>query len=276
MHICHFVIFAYNMNFSGSDLMLDIPFANRNESVNSQRYFWNNATRGEDSFVIIQWTHSGEGRLFVNGRSHPLGPGRAMIAMVPEASRYGYPDGGGAAWTFSWVNFYGTMAKPVAAEFRRLYGPAPRLADDGEAGRIFFELVALARSRNRDPHETTLLVHRFWIEWSRELAGPVDLTGDPVTAAIQLFENGFRDPHAMKSVAARVGLSREHFSRIFTAGTGVPPAEYLRRIRAARARMLMRSGKLPLKEVALRTGFPSVKSLHRAMESAGHIRAEHS
>ncbi|MNE17272.1 Regulatory protein SoxS [compost metagenome] len=61
---------------------------------------------------------------------------------------------------------------------------------------------------------------------------------------------------SVSDLAAVAGLSRAHFSRIFTASEGLPPAEFVlqRRLRRA-AKLLTTAENIPIKEVSVLCGF---------------------
>jgi transcriptional regulator GlxA family with amidase domain len=61
---------------------------------------------------------------------------------------------------------------------------------------------------------------------------------------------------SVDDLAAVAGLSRAHFSRIFAANEGLPPAEFVlqKRLRRA-AKLLTTAATMPIKEVSVRCGF---------------------
>jgi transcriptional regulator GlxA family with amidase domain len=116
-----------------------------------------------------------------------------------------------------------------------------------------------------DPHDASVAGYAFIMEWLRQLSRPALQRGDPVQVALALCAARFREPLGVKELAAQTGLSREHFTRIFTERMGKSPARYLRDLRVSAVQQMMRRQNLPLKEVALRGGFPSVRSLRQAL-----------
>jgi AraC-like DNA-binding protein len=56
-------------------------------------------------------------------------------------------------------------------------------------------------------------------------------------------------------LAARIGCSERHFTRMFTQHTGLAPLRYLRRIRIENARKLMAYSQLSLEEIAALVGY---------------------
>lgn len=60
---------------------------------------------------------------------------------------------------------------------------------------------------------------------------------------------------SLDELAAVAGVSRFHFSRLFTKATGLSPSRYLERARIEQAKTLIRSGDIPLAQIALEAGF---------------------
>jgi transcriptional regulator GlxA family with amidase domain len=70
-------------------------------------------------------------------------------------------------------------------------------------------------------------------------------------------------PHDISSLAARMGLSVRHFSRLFTHEVGLTPAAWVEEARINAARTLLESGEAPPKQVASRCGFANTDTLRR-------------
>ena len=251
-------------------LLISIPFGEPLQSVSSPRYCWENNQRGRESFVILQWTLAGEGVFEWQGKSHPVRTGEAFIAIVPERSKYYFPRNSSEPWKFVWLNFYGSLAESLFRQMREAFGPVISLPGRSAAGVMALRLAELAKARAfPDPHEASVAGYAFVMEWMRQLARPRMQLGDPVQVATALCAARFREPLGVKELAAQTGLSREHFTRLFTGRTGKPPARYLRDLRVSAAQQMLRRQSAPLKEVALRCGFPSVRSLRKACSESG-------
>lgn len=72
------------------------------------------------------------------------------------------------------------------------------------------------------------------------------------------------EPLGIERLADRCGLSPRHFSRAFTAATGVPPARAIEKLRVDRARSEVAAGQIGLEVVARRHGFGSALRMRRA------------
>jgi transcriptional regulator GlxA family with amidase domain len=79
-----------------------------------------------------------------------------------------------------------------------------------------------------------------------------------------------RDGHGISlvSLAAAARLERRTLLRRFRGATGMAPIEYCRAVRLARARELLESGRMPLKEIAGCLGYVDLSSFARAFRRA--------
>jgi len=77
--------------------------------------------------------------------------------------------------------------------------------------------------------------------------------------AVDLIENGVLDAGGIETLSARVGVTSRHLRRIFDAEFGVSPIEYAQTQRLLLAKRLLTDTALPVTEVALASGFASVR-----------------
>jgi len=231
-------------------------------------YRWRNDQRGDGPCVILQWSHLGRGWFRLGARVYPVDPGMVFIGLVPEASSYGFPKSAPEPWEFSWLNIDGSAAVWHWKRFRDAHGPVLRLSEGGEAAREFRAIVQATISRGwADGRKASLACYQFLAQWDRELRQPVRLVPGFIR---QLIEETARTGRlaGVKELAAEVGWTREHFTRVATLELGEAPATALRRLRAQRAKELRKLTGLPLEEIARYAGFGSKRSLERALRSA--------
>ncbi len=259
------------MQATSQPLLISAPFGMPLQIINTPRYHWDNHSRGDDSFVILQLTLQGAGIFELGGTPHPVPEDHLFIALVPEASVYYYPREATEPWHCAWVNFYGPLGVSLLRQLREAFGPVLPLPRRTAARAHFTHLTETTQPRTpvHDPYERSAAAYTFLMEWTRELALPhtgLNAT-DPVQTALALCRARYREPLGVKELAAAVGLTREHFSRLFAERTGTTPARHLRELRVAMAREMMQNPGTLLTEVALRCGFPSVRALRRALAS---------
>ena len=86
----------------------------------------------------------------------------------------------------------------------------------------------------------------------------------PVRAAVTAVQASPGARHTIGDLAQRARLSPRQLQRRFTAELGMPPAEYVERVRLEAARRALAEGDDPVAEVARRCGFGTAESLRRA------------
>ena len=72
------------------------------------------------------------------------------------------------------------------------------------------------------------------------------------------------DPHSAQALAERLGVSDRHLRRLFEAQLGLSPLQYLQTRRLLTAKQLLTDTPLPVTQVALASGFGSVRRFNAA------------
>ncbi len=88
-----------------------------------------------------------------------------------------------------------------------------------------------------------------------------------VAEAVAFIEDRLTENPSLEDIANHVGLSAFHFARAFKAAAGESPAAYASRRQADRAREMIAHTKLPLAEIAIRTGYSSQSHMTRRLKS---------
>ena len=87
----------------------------------------------------------------------------------------------------------------------------------------------------------------------------VDAVGRLAQAAAGLIEGGILDEGGLEALARRLGVTSRHVRRIFDRAFGVTPIEYAQTQRLLLAKRLLTDTALPVTDVALASGFGSVR-----------------
>ena len=87
----------------------------------------------------------------------------------------------------------------------------------------------------------------------------IDAAARLAQSAVNLIENGALDEGGIEHLAARIGVTSRHLRRVFEAEFGVAPIEYGQTQRLLLAKRLLTDTALPVTEVALASGFASVR-----------------
>ncbi len=94
-----------------------------------------------------------------------------------------------------------------------------------------------------------------------------------IIKSVKYMEAHYQEPVPLAILAAESHLSISHFIRIFTQTYGIPPIEYLNRVRIKHARRLLRSQLYTISEVAEKTGFHSLHYFSRVFRKHEGISA---
>lgn len=95
------------------------------------------------------------------------------------------------------------------------------------------------------------------------LAGEVAKEETPVTRVQTHILEHLHEPLGIEGMAALAAMSPRHFSRVFLRDVNMTPMVFLQNARIDRARELLESTDLPLKTVAYRSGFGSVRYMRQ-------------
>lgn len=99
---------------------------------------------------------------------------------------------------------------------------------------------------------------RNYAEFAQEpSSGSPSLPGFKLKQITEWIDGHLDQEFDLEQLAARVGLSKFHFHRLFKNATGMSPGVYQLNVRMAEGRRLLRETKLSVLEVALELGFSS-------------------
>jgi AraC family transcriptional regulator of adaptative response / DNA-3-methyladenine glycosylase II len=106
----------------------------------------------------------------------------------------------------------------------------------------------------------------------------VDASEQLARGAVSLIEDGVLDAGGIEHLAMRVGVTSRHLRRIFETQYGVSPIEYAQTQRLLLAKRLLTDTALPVTEIALASGFASVRRFNALFRSRyrmppGRLRA---
>lgn len=220
-------------------------------------YDWDGRRRGQLPFSVLQHTLSGQGRLSYEGRDYTLKAGETMLVTVPHNHRYWVERY--EPWEFFWIAMTGqeamrlhnTILSSVGPVFTLQESTIERLADcclklagdlenAGEASQYAYSATMALYDDLLEPQE-----------------GPQGLT--PHHAMIGRVLGHIRQNLASElnipNLAQVAGLSRAHFSRIFTDEEGLPIAKFILQERMRLAAKLLSGHTLSIKEIASACGF---------------------
>jgi len=228
--------------------------------------------RSEDVFQLPQlWSlhlYGYAADLEVDGVAHPITPG--SVSLVPPASLIRYRYRGPSQHLYAHLRAPrlapGPGGEPAASRLAVLMHPGadlPRIAELMESA----VASAVARpERTRADVWTVLLrlADRAEADGERPAGGdPARTVPDYVAATVSLVESRLAEPLTVPAIAAAVGVSPGHLTRVFSARTGETVVGYLRRRRVEHARHLLTSSTMSISAVAASVGIPDLQAFNK-------------
>ena len=143
--------------------------------------------------------------------------------------------------------------------------------------RIYCRPVCTVRTPRREncrffPSAAAAEVHGYrpCLRCRPELApghASVDATARLGQAAVDLIENGALDEGGLEGLASRLGVTSRHLRRVFAEQFGVAPIDYAQTQRLLLAKHLLTDTSLPVTEIALASGFQSLRRFNALFKS---------
>jgi len=244
------------------------PFATVHGAAEEVRtdaaYHWDNATRGDPDRLVIQRTLAGAGFFRDTVGEHLVPAGHAMLFSQREPTSYGFPPAATEPYRLRYLSITPAGIRPLFDRVRADFGSVVRMPEESEAAALFDELFEGVRRRKlRDRFHESELLYRLLIALYREQVQDAR-ERDPVEFGLHYLRSHFRSAINLKGVAAKCGITREHFIREFRLRYHEAPGSMLRRLRLEHARMMLAATELGVAEIARASGFASANTFGRA------------
>ena len=186
---------------------------------------------------LLECCKAGQGAVIINGKLHPIGPGDCY-ALLPgdsvihidnmEDPRQGY-------WCAVDGLALGRYLKAAGITSEKPFAEKSAFPE-------FLKWMELLYSLNDKPGSGIALTQAaciYGILGAILQAKPARVGNDPVEKAIGLMETNYPEAIHMGELAQTVGLARAYFTTLFTEQTGLPPYQYLTRLRIRKACSLL-------------------------------------
>jgi len=240
--------------------------ARSRETVKDPSYYWDGQRRGKIPFAIFQYSWSGAGTFKSGGREVSIPPGHAMLTTSVESSAYYYPPNAREPWVFAWMDIEG--AEDSWRWLRKNFGSVVALEPTGAAIALLRKITHRYEQRAfQDRFQSSELVFQFLMEVFRELTSDSLRENSSIHYARHYIDDHHQRPLNIKELADKVGVSREHFIRLFAATMGQSPGAYLRERRLQTAELLLKRSSESVSTVSRLSGFASASHFCRAFRA---------
>ena len=206
-----------------------------------------------------QYTLAGKGRLDIRGKSHELLPGSMMIIPIPGPHVYCLPRDSDF-WEFVFVTIAGREAIRITRIIEQRLGNVIEAGKMPGTLRILYTLLKkLLSGEINNPFINSSYTYQLCMKLLEESGGAFEAMGNRYFGKLKSFllENIDRDI-SVDEMAFTSGLSRSHFTRVFSREMGVSPRFYLEDLRLKKAVDILSEKNATVKETAARCGISDV------------------
>ncbi|HTJ95265.1 MAG TPA: AraC family transcriptional regulator [Pararobbsia sp.] len=234
-----------------------MPTSTGYEIAEGPGYDWDGRRRGSVPFSVIQYCIAGEGRLQYERHSYRVRPGETMLVVIPHAHRYWVDEGG--QWEFFWIAMTGREALRLHQAILTAVGPVFRLTS-ATIDHLAQCCLALGDVGLEGPGRASALAYMATMALYDDVLGPHEAQSGgrpahrPTERVVAHIRQHLGRELDVQSLADFAGLSRAHFTRIFTACEGSSPAEFVLLERMRLAARLLTSSTLSVKVIATHCG----------------------
>ncbi len=219
-------------------------------------YDWDGRKRGQTPFTVLQHTIAGAGNLRYESRNYRVREGDTLLVLVPHNHRYWLEQNG--RWEFFWISMNGEEALRIHRAILATTGPVLNLKPE-TIERLADCSLRLISGGADAPGSASALAYEAAMALYDDVFGSHPVFSQEYRTMQHVLDHinaHLEQPLPVERLAEVSGLSRAHFSRVFAASEGMPPAEFVLRKRLQRAtKLLTKAANLSVKEVSIMSGF---------------------
>jgi AraC-like DNA-binding protein len=233
-----------------------MPTSTGYEIRTDSTYDWDGRKRGQTPFTVLQHTIAGAGNLRYENRTYRVRQGETLLLLVPHNHRYWLEQNG--RWEFFWISMNGEEALRIHNAILSTTGPILNLKPETieHLADCSFRLMSGGADA---PGSASAIAYEAAMALFDDVFGSHPVISQEYRTMRHVIDHiaaNLDKPLPVEDLAQISGLSRAHFSRVFAASEGMPPAEFVLRKRLQRAtKLLTKSAHLSVKEVASMSGF---------------------
>lgn len=196
----------------------------------------------------------GSGVLETDGQVQALAAGD--VFFLPAGCPHAY-HGDEPLWDVRWLTLDGTGVEALLVQLG-LTRPV-LLRGCASAFLTVYERVLgeLAADRLQGPYTCSALMYSMLMEIHCQLLRQGNAESRVLAAVVHLIDDEYGRDLSLTEMARHAGVTPQHLCRLFRRTMRMRPVEYLTQRRVQAAQEMIRTGNLPLAEIARQTGFAS-------------------
>ena len=239
----------------------------------SSRYSFNHrseiALQGDhNQNIMLFLVQNGAMELTLAGTPVLAAAGQTVLFDCREPYSYAASDG----LEFTWLLFNGLNARAFYQKILQARGrKAFSSSAPAEIAQLLDSLLSgCAEDARLSEAQCSQLIHRLLCLLLLDESAENRADSDRIAQAIRYMNRHLFEPIGVQEVADSVSLSPSHFSRQFKARTGYSPYEYIVLRRIDKAKYMLSSTELSVKEIAYATGYNSEENfIHSFRKNVG-------
>lgn len=205
---------------------------------------------------IFQYTIKGNGYFQFEHQEYTLKEGEAFFVKVPSQSQYGYRVSGVEPWCFFYIHMDGLGVEEFYEHFYKMKQPVCNVTRGGLTVRAFMEFhKQLCSGKTLRNYEGSEFVSRFFHLFFQEMDRKMTQQSNYVERSIYLMSSYMHRSDIMQLIIHEIGISPEHFSRIFKDEMGIAPIQYVSKLRIEKAMQLLLNTNYKIEKIAVQCGF---------------------
>ncbi len=201
------------------------------------------------------FTLDGRGELLCGGHCFPQTAGSCFYLEPGVPHRY-HPVG--TQWKTAWVVFRGNALAEMMQQLRFAPVMSRTLADADAALEIFDRIFSAAQDSVDGSADCSLLLYELILHMHRCFAQAVPSEKNQrriARDAVSYIDTHYAEDLTLDALAARSGVTVQHFCRCFKAEMHMRPLEYIARRRIARAKQLLTGTEQSIAEISAAVGY---------------------
>lgn len=224
---------------------------------------------------VFHYVISGAGTLITDDskgmvHTYQIKSGQGFMLFPHQITTY-YADRD-LPWEYTWIEFDGLRAKEaVEIAGLNVNQPLYRAHSKDLRQEMMNEMLYIAGHSSESPLH--LIGHLYlFLDYMTRSAASVKLNQGGrirdfyIKEALAYIEQNFQNPITVEDIAARCGLNRSYFGKIFRDAIGRPPQEFLMNYRMIKAAELLKLTPLSIADVGSAVGYPNQLHFSRAFK----------
>ena len=213
---------------------------------------------GVSKAIFIYCVH-GQGWCELGGRHHRVQAGQLLV--IPPEIPHAYGADQKHPWSIYWVHALGRDLDLHLEELgTSVEQPVLFIGEFARVLTLFDELIDIAAHGNGFTHllyGSRTLAHLLGLmTWHRQQDGRCHLDSrQKIAQSIAYMKQRLDKPLTLTALAMAANLSTSHYTLLFKLQTGCSPIGYFTRLRMHKARQLLSTTRLGVREIGLRVGY---------------------